>query len=168
MEPATRLKTIAAIGMAVAMVAAMARAGVVPALHQPAPTAPVKSISFANSKAADRKIDKVVWQVTEMNGAPLPEDAVITLELRDGQVSGRSGCNRYSGAYKVDQASHSLRVKEGLVSTRMACLQPIMALEERFQSLLSSVTGYRVNDGPVLVLLDGHDDVLHLMHMTQE
>ncbi|MDV2481993.1 META domain-containing protein [Methanoculleus sp. Wushi-C6] len=71
----------------------------------------------------------------------------------DGNVTGSAGCNRYGAGYLLDGANLTV---EPPISTKMHCGEPegVMEQENRYLSLLESVTGYRI-DGDRLDLLDG-------------
>src|SRR6478672_11799752 len=56
----------------------------------------------------------------------------------DGRVSGSGGCNRYSGSYTVGKGG-ALEL-QGFMTTRMACLEPIMGRELRYLKALGQVT----------------------------
>ena len=83
------------------------------------------------------------WRVILMDGRLVPAGTIITIVFgHDGQVSGRGGCNRYSGSFTL--------TGEGLAfgpaaATRMACPQTQMKTEARFFERLGQVT--RVTPG---------------------
>lgn len=59
------------------------------------------------------------WTVVSIAGAPaLPEARPTLTFAADGSVSGSTGCNQYSGAYRRDGASLSFG---GIASTLMGC-----------------------------------------------
>lgn len=84
----------------------------------------------------------------------VPDGVVVTVAFADGRLAGSAGCNRYSAAC-VPSADGDLDIGP-LLSTRMACLPPIMATEATYLDLLDRVTGFRIDDGDlVLVQADG-------------
>jgi heat shock protein HslJ len=80
--------------------------------------------------------------------------APATVRFDEGRVSGRTGCNQYSGYLQA--AGGALRVSE-VRSTRMACPPPVMQQETRFLAALGAVRTAR-HEGDRLMLLDetGH------------
>jgi heat shock protein HslJ len=83
----------------------------------------------------------IAWRASDLNGVPLVPDSLLTLELQGGdRVSGSSGCNSYSGSYRLmNKAGIDFTA---LVSTRKACAPELMEQERRFLSILESVEGY--------------------------
>lgn len=113
-------------------------------------------------------IEGVVWQAFELNAKPLADGVVITLELKDGRIAGRSACNRYTGPYEIDTQARSLKVTGPVAGTRMACMPDIMDVENAFTTRIDRVTAYRVDDGPVLVIFAGTDEFLRLKPQAAE
>jgi len=67
---------------------------------------------------------------------------------QDGTLSGNSGCNSFGGSYKVngDQITFS-----GLVSTLMACEEPLMTQEGNVFKVLDGTASYKI-DGSTLTI----------------
>ena len=73
---------------------------------------------------------------------PLAIHPEITLVFDGGRVSGSSGCNRYfAGIKETGELPGDLKVSE-VGSTRMACPDEVMILENRFLEALANVTRY--------------------------
>jgi heat shock protein HslJ len=92
------------------------------------------------------------WQLTP--AAPLGVnlgDVVVTARFEDGQVSGKSGCNSYTGPYKLDGSS--LTIGPSLAGTRMACGPAETAVEAAYLDRLPKVASYSI-DGQTLTLAD--------------
>jgi heat shock protein HslJ len=66
------------------------------------------------------------------------------LEFGDGAVSGSSGCNRIMGRYVQDTVGAGAIVFSSLATTKKACDEVSMAIEERMLSVLRSSTNVRV------------------------
>ena len=96
------------------------------------------------------------WVLTNMKqDEPLPEGSEVTLLFADGQVSGKSACNRYSAS--VEQGGSPSELKIGpAMGTRMACPDGLMELESQYLEALSQVTGFSFLAGK-LVLNWGED-----------
>jgi len=90
------------------------------------------------------------WRVKSIADAPVPVGVTITMEFgTDGHVSGRSGCNRYTGSFAYDGETLKL---SPLAGTRMACPPPQMEAEQRFFAAVAQVTRVQLNDDRELVL----------------
>lgn len=82
------------------------------------------------------------WLVEDVNGGGVIDNARLEMTFDPGdqnssRVSGRSGCNRFSGSWQQTGAA----VKFGpLASTRMACPPALMDLERKFLATLAAVT----------------------------
>jgi len=62
----------------------------------------------------------------------------VTLLFIEGRFTGHSGCNRYFASVKEEREAGQVTV--GLVGgTRMACPEPVMAVETRFLEQLGRV-----------------------------
>lgn len=96
------------------------------------------------------------WQVVSLGTTAIEAADDVTLTLADGQASGRSGCNRFTGAYSVDGDGFSFGP---LAATRMACPGRASQIEAQFNDVVQSVTGWQI-DGEGLVLTDGALPVL--------
>ncbi|HET6622281.1 MAG TPA: META domain-containing protein [Dongiaceae bacterium] len=79
-----------------------------------------------------------LWRAQEIAGSPVPGDARITLSLyADGRAVGRAGCNNYITSYR--QTGDAISFAPA-ASTRMACAQDIMTLEQSYLDALAAVT----------------------------
>ncbi len=97
------------------------------------------------------------WTLTELDGAaPIPDTGGSILFTAEG-VSGSTGCNTFSGGYVVDDDG-SLTIGPNLATTRMACVDDVMAQELAFLELVPSATRYEIV-GDTLSLYDGDDVV---------
>lgn len=98
------------------------------------------------------------WSLKALQGDPVDLSGAMRepqLVLQsDGRAVGSGGCNRFSGAYTLQDA----HLKFGpLAATRMAC--PDMQIEDRLFALLDQVAGWRIEGGR-LSLLDASGSVL--------
>ena len=93
------------------------------------------------------------WTVERIEDL-VADRATTTVRFEEGRVSGRGGCNQYTGFLQA--AGSALRVSETR-STRMACAAPVMQQETRFLSALAAVRTAR-REGDRVLLLDetGH------------
>jgi heat shock protein HslJ len=89
------------------------------------------------------------WEVTMYNNGReavvgMIADSKVTLNFgADGQVSGNSGCNNYSGGYEV--SGNALKVGP-LASTMMACDKPagVMDQEQQYLAALQNAATYEI------------------------
>lgn len=83
------------------------------------------------------------WNVTGYNNAkeavvsPVPDTKLTVTFAEDGSVSGSSGCNTFTGEYKLE--GDALTVGP-LASTMMACEQPAMDQETQFLTAIQTPT----------------------------
>lgn len=92
------------------------------------------------------------WKVVTLGGMILPAEAEVTLAFAAPNVSGMSGCNRFTGSYT--QSGQTLRFGP-VASTRMACAPQLMDIETGFSTALTSITGFDLGADGVLKLRVG-------------
>jgi heat shock protein HslJ len=93
-------------------------------------------------------LDGTSWTLVSLAGQEPLAEAPITIEFAGEQVSGSSGCNRYSGGYTVDGNELSIGP---LATTRMACPDQIMAQEATYLAELEGSVSYAVEDGRLAI-----------------
>lgn len=71
-------------------------------------------------------------------GDPAPAEPTVTLAYRDGKLSGSAGCNRYFAAASPGDGPGAIAIGS-VGATRMACPEPVEAVEERFLDQLGRV-----------------------------
>ncbi len=82
------------------------------------------------------------WHVEDLNGGGMIDNARVQISFDPGdqgtsRVTGRSGCNRFTGGWQQDGAA----VKFGpIATTRMGCAPALMELEGKFLTTLQAVT----------------------------
>ncbi len=123
------------------------------------------SLVLRDADGLDRLVlDRVVeptlmgpsWQATGVNNgrggvASLVAGTAIDATFgEDGRVSGRAGCNRYHGPFRVDGPRLGIGP---LASTRMACPDEVMEQEAAFLAAMGRATTFRI-DGDRLELRD--------------
>lgn len=94
-----------------------------------------------------------IWVLTDLQGQPITTSGQNTdvprleISLTEGRVTGTTGCNRLSGTVQAD----SRLIRFGpLITTRMACADPVNTTEANFLNLLSQPLAYRVGDGKLI------------------
>lgn len=97
-------------------------------------------------------LEGTAWQLDQISG---PNHAStngltrpVTLRFESGRISGYSGCNNFSGSYRLEDG----RVTVGPVaSTQMACPEPGASVERAFHQALAGTLQYSI-DGDALTL----------------
>jgi len=79
-------------------------------------------------------------------------DIPVTVIFSDQGMSGTAGCNGFSGSFTYDnfEAAGTLTVGP-LVSTLMACEEPLMAQEIAIMTALQAATNYEIVDGQLRI-----------------
>ena len=95
------------------------------------------------------------WRVVTLDGTSIEPADGVTLSLQDGQARGRSGCNQYHGTYSLEDGF----AFGPLGSTRMACPGRGGEIEAQFNTVVTQVNGWRLDNG-ALELLNGERAVL--------
>lgn len=81
-----------------------------------------------------------------------PTGATFSLEIHGDRLSGRSGCNRYTGNWRMDGDRMSIGP---LASTKMTCHEPLATLERIFLEALSAADAARQHDHLLFLDADG-------------
>jgi heat shock protein HslJ len=99
-----------------------------------------------NSHAVLSELENTTWVLTTLNDDRPLDGAQLTIQFKDGQISGRAGCNSYGGSYQIK--GDSIRFGS-LFSTEMACMDPegIMEQERTYLDLLQAATRFGLVDG---------------------
>ena len=105
-------------------------------------------------------IEGMTWlltgQVIDGEMVAVPDRAVISLRLEDGDAGGDGGCNGYFTSYELD--GFELTFGE-IGSTLMACPPPLMEGEQAYFENLGKVAAYQ-SGGIQMALLDADGEFL--------
>jgi heat shock protein HslJ len=95
--------------------------------------------AVSDDDRADR-LSQQDWVAQTIAGAPVVNPGRVTLSFANGRVSGRGGCNLYSGPVEIGRGT----LKIGpLISTKMACGQDgVMPQESAYLNALQSASRY--------------------------
>jgi heat shock protein HslJ/uncharacterized lipoprotein NlpE involved in copper resistance len=107
--------------------------------------------SVAAMAASNTDLTDTAWTLTGLPGVALLPEPQVTMQFADGRVYGTDGCNRYSAPYTMD--GERLRLTANMLTTMMACPEPVMKQAEAFGRALSGMQAVRIDAGH-LVLLD--------------
>lgn len=119
------------------------------------------SSSGQHGSPASPTLEGREWRLSDHLGlagglVPVADEAIATVTFIEGRVAGTTGCNRFSGSYRVD----GLRLSFGaLAMTRMACIPPRDAVERAMTAALESTAGYAVI-GDALELTDAEGNTV--------
>lgn len=100
------------------------------------------------------------WRVLALEDKPLPDGVIATIAFEPpDKVSGKGGCNRYFGAFKLDAERLAIGP---LGATRMACPKDEMTVEKRFLDLAPRVTRATPGENGRVKLMAGDDEAMLL------
>ena len=97
------------------------------------------------------------WLLVNLNGQSVVSDTLVTINFENGKINGTDGCNTYSTTYTVNGAKFT--VNKDVVTTKMACPEPIMQQAAAYITALTQAVTYKI-DGQQLMLLDASDNTL--------
>ncbi len=98
------------------------------------------------------------WTVATLGGEPVLKDTPITLTFAaDGRLSGSASCNRFGADYTV--TGEGIAIGKSM-SSMMACEESVMTQEQRFLSLLASVSRFSFGPDGALVLHTSDDRLI--------
>ena len=98
----------------------------------------------------EEKIEDTLWVLETMRKKQMKysdeQDRIsIRFNTESGMVNGRSGCNQYFGKFALQ--GKNLTFTDNIGSTRMACFQELMTLENTYLNILKTVNKYQIADG---------------------
>lgn len=94
------------------------------------------------------------WRALSIVGRPPVGSAEVTVNFRDGRISGNTGCNAFGGPYSVRRG---ILTAGPMISTRRACTIPTNAQEQNLLGMLGErlIVSLRPNGRLVLTARDG-------------
>lgn len=103
---------------------------------------PGRSLQRRIGGSASAALPGTSWKVVSVAGTLADATSPPTMTFAsDGTVSGTTGCNTYSGSYKLDGGS----IKVGMLAmTLMLCDSPAGALEPAFAAALQGATTWAI------------------------
>lgn len=91
------------------------------------------------------------WQVSALGATAVTAAQGLTIDFAQTRVFGHTGCNRFTGAYTMEEGRLDFGV---LATTRAACTGEAAGIETAYLRALGEVDAYRIERG-TLVLLAG-------------
>lgn len=111
------------------------------------------------SQETGRQLTDQVWIGTSLEGEAVLPDTTITAEFKeDGTLSGSNSCNRYNTTYSVD--GEYLTINQPIMSTLMACPDPVMAQEQAFMTALGAVAKFEIKGEELTLFSDAGEALL--------
>ncbi len=94
---------------------------------------------------AEQEFPAGSWRLTEVDGAAASAEAVATIDFLDsGSASGTTGCNSFSGEYRVD--GNSIEIGP-LAATRALCVSDELNTQEAaYLAALGSAASWSLDD----------------------
>jgi putative lipoprotein len=117
-------------------------------------------------------LDGTSWLAVNLGPRPTVPEVRSTIAFEGGEVSGRGGCNTYTGIYEADPASPDGGQSPGISitnvgGTEMACEDLVMAQEAAFYAALLDATHFRLVQDR-LELLDDEGETLAALVRTDD
>jgi heat shock protein HslJ len=135
-----------------ALVQSMSFAGAsTPTNPTPAATEPVENTDPTMGGLAGINWTLVSYGSADAQTPVLPE-APITAAFSEQGVSGSAGCNTYNGSFQF--ANGTLTFGE-IISTRIACDEPVMAQETAYLNALTTASTFQINNGQLQITYEG-------------
>jgi heat shock protein HslJ len=118
-------------------------------------------VSMQNTLSPTQIINKT-WQVEDIDQHGIIDNAHVTLMFGDdNRISGKSGCNNYSGRYTL--TGNRLAVIPPMISTRMMCEPALMQLENEYIALLSAAEKVELSAIGALIVTSQSGKTITLM-----
>lgn len=128
-----------------------------------APVTPVEPAPGATTEPTEVPSDAtlgglggVTWVLASYgdpaNPTPVVEGTQATLIFSSDGAGGNGSCNTFGGSFQFDNNTITFG---NLISTMMACEEPIMAQEHAFLTALSTASAYQVNGSQLTITYDG-------------
>jgi heat shock protein HslJ len=73
------------------------------------------------------------WQVTAINGQPVPANDMYRVQFTAGRIGGRFGCNQFGGDYRIQDQR---MIVGDVVSTLIGCPEPAATHERQGLAVL--------------------------------
>ena len=120
------------------------------------PPTPIPQVTLTPTPSSMGGLAGRVWQLVSYGNPdelqPALENVPVTLEFDEAGVAGSAGCNSYSGDFQFDNTTIIIGT---IVSTMMACEEPVMEQENAYLSSLQSATSYQIDGSQLQLTYDG-------------
>jgi len=103
--------------------------------------------------AAD--LDGTTWTLVELGeGQPVLAGTTVTLSFAGNQLNGSGGCNKYNGSFSLAEENPFGMTVAPLISTQMACPEPILNQETAYLKALQTVKQWSYLVGKLVLYYD--------------
>jgi len=110
-------------------------------------------------------LDGTIWKVVSLNNTPLVKSTTLSIRFHNRNVNGSSGCNTFTGQYKITEESISITDIEMNTTN---CLFPGTMDEERaFIKYLQEVVNFNFSEQE-LTLTTKNGNIVKLVSLTAE
>jgi len=108
------------------------------------------------------------WLLEGINrDEPVPDGLQVTLNFSSDRISGHSACNRYFGSVTVGESPGEIALSK-LGSTRMACAEEAMSLEDSYLQALQGVARFGFLNGKLVLTWQQGDSYNHMLFLPQD
>lgn len=118
-----------------------------------------ETATVSDAKPMKDQLTQNDWAAETIDGAAVINPGRVTLSFGDGRVSGRGGCNLYSGPADVGEGT----LKFGpMISTKMACLENgLMQQEVAYLNALRDARTYAIGADGKLTITTGTGAIVY-------
>ncbi len=96
------------------------------------------------------------YKVIEVEQTPIFEGhPTLNFDLTQNRISGNTGCNDYSGTMVYPEANSNNFTLESIMTTKMYCNDPVMAIEFKFLKILGLPMGWQHKGDTLSLYTDG-------------
>lgn len=141
----------------IALTAMLSACAVIPKSNPPTITGSANS-SHDNAPLSLSDLSGTSWVITHVGNLELVESPPATIRFTAGQLSGATGCNRFTGSYALNTTVLTLGQ---LATTRMACAEPMMTQENLLLAALKGHFGIAL-EGDVMTITSPSGQTLTL------
>ena len=111
-------------------------------------------LTACGGNAAEAELSSSNWVLLSMPGYDrLPGNPTMAFNAESGSLTGSSGCNHYSTAYKI--SGDQLKLDAAIAATLMGCPEPQMSLEQAFLSQLATVSTFKLSGDQLTLHVEG-------------
>ena len=96
------------------------------------------------------------YKVVQIEQTPIFEGhPTLNFDLTQNRISGNTGCNDYSGTMVQPEANSNNFTLESIMTTKMYCSDPVMAIEFKFLKILGQPMGWQHKGDTLSLYTDG-------------
>jgi len=110
--------------------------------------------SYATTRInIDARLDTSVWTLSMINTAPLLPGTAITMQFKQGKLTGFAGCNSYSGNYTATangDGTYTITIGQ-LQTSKLICPQDIMQQEQKYLEILQQASQARIQENQIIL-----------------